>query len=135
MKKVLFISLLLVAVFLIASSGVASAVCFNYQDYTCKGHASHNGKFDGYRSDCVELCFDGPFFVTISNSSPSWFVGTLYPALDYENLLGTFDGKHMSGGISVEFSSRRSIRMMLSYIEEAAGYVDVFDCTLTPVCM
>ena len=124
MKKVLFISLLLIAVFLIGSAGVASALCSNFQDYTCKATEYHDGKLVSRWVNCVELCYDNPFYVSIE--SPC-FEGTLYPALDYDNLLGTADACGLSG-CSVERNGR-SIGVKLSYIEEDEGFVDVYNCT------
>ena len=136
MKKVLFISLLLVAVFLIASSGVASAVCSNYQDYTCKGYEYDKGKlYPVPISDCVELCYDDPFAVTINDTAGEDFWScTLYPALDYEDLLGSLASVAGSGGCSVEFPSRRSIKVTLTFIEDDDGIVDVFNCTACNNC-
>jgi len=134
MKKVLFISLLLVAVFLIGSAGVAVGKCIDYQDYTCKIHGYKNGELNQPNpfSDCVTLCYDDPFAVTIDDiGGMNYFNGTLYPALDYENLLGTFNSQNGPGGISVEFPSRRSIKVTS---EQGAGFVYVSNCTACDGC-
>ena len=130
MKKVLFLSLLLVAVFLIGSSGVAVGACIDYQDYTCKAHVYQNGEFEEPPfPDCVRLCYED-FAVDVNDEGGEDFWGCIsYPALDYENLLGSFDSEFKSGGCSVEFSSRRSITVKLTFIEEDEGYVDVYNCT------
>ena len=127
MKKVLFISLLLVAVFLIGSSGVAADGCIDYQDYTCKATVYQEGKIMGFFTSCVELCYDDPFAVGIEGPS---FEGTLYPALDDDGLLGTFSEITWGvGGCSVDFSSRRAIRVRFSFIQNGEGVVDIFNCT------
>ena len=131
MKKVLFISLLLVAVFLIGSAGVASAQCNFQQDYTCKVHVYKNGELSPATPypDCVRLCYED-FAVDIDDLGGEDFWGcTLYPALDYQNLLGLLDSEDGPGGCSVEFPSRRSITVKLTFIEEDEGYVDVYNCT------
>ena len=135
MKKVLFISLLLIAVFLIGSSGVAVGACIDYQDYTCKVHVYQNGEVVDTTSDCVTLCYQD-FAVLISDEGGvGFFEGTLYPALDYEDLLGTFDSVQAGmGGCSVEFPSRRSIKVALTLIEQGARVVDVFNCTACNKC-
>ena len=138
MKKVLFISLLLVAVFLIGSAGVASAQCNFQQDYACKAHAYVIGEFVIATpvSDCVTLCYED-FAVAIDDKGPGgvkFFNGMLYPALDYEDLLGTFNSTAGMGGCSVEFPSRRSIKVALALIEAGAGVVDVFNCTACNNC-
>ena len=134
MKKVLFISLLLVAVFLIGSTGVESVVCNFEQDYTCKVHGYKNGTLGGTDSDCVTLCYQD-FAVLISDEGGvGFFEGTLYPALDYEDLLGTFNSQNGTGGCSVEFPSRRSIKVALTLIEQGARVVDVFNCTACNKC-
>ena len=134
MKKVLFISLLLVAVFLIGSAGVASAQCNFQQDYTCKLHAYQNGKVGATISDCVTLCYED-FAVAINDPAGlDFFKGMLYPALDYEDLLGTFNSTGGMGGCSVEFPSRRSIRVNLTFIGGGIGVVNVLNCTACDGC-
>ena len=80
MKKVLFISLLLVSAFLICSSGAALAQCTHYQDYACTLYESEYGQTYDFSDSCVELCYDDGFEVIISSF---WFTGYLYPAPDY----------------------------------------------------
>ena len=129
MKKILFISLLVVTVFLVGSSGVASASCTNYQDYSCPGNAWEFGMDNGSRSNCVEFCYDDGFSVGVYNI-PVFFNGTLYPATSNEHLLGTFyDYDWMAwGGLSVDRKGR-SIIVKLTEIEDGDGWVDIYNCT------
>jgi len=81
MKKVFIVSLLLIGVFLIGSSGVALAQC---QQYQCTGNTSLYGVFEDYTYDtCVALCPGDPYFLWSEN-----FSGYLYP-IDTKNFLGT----------------------------------------------
>jgi len=135
MKKVLFISLLLVAVFLIGSSGVAvGASCIDYQDYSCKVYVYKEGGLVKTVPDCVKLCYEA-FGVTINDSfGKDLFNGTLYPALDDEDLLGTYNSVPGMGGCSVEFPSRRSINVRLAAIQQDSGFVYVFRCAECDNC-
>jgi hypothetical protein len=131
MKKVFVVSLLLVSIFLIGSSGKALARCLDYQEYECSVTGYQDGEVDFIDTDCLELCFDDGFEVDIY--SP-FFYGYLYPATGSKNLLGTcYDYTYSWTGCSVERRGR-SITVKLSYIQEDDGYVVIHKCTPCDGC-
>jgi hypothetical protein len=131
MKKVFFVSLLLVSIFLIGNAELASAgCCTNYQDYYCTGITSEDGYIDDTWEDCAELCYDDGFEVYI-NDFAGWdeYYGYLYPAPDNKHLLGTFyDYTYGWGGLSVEFKGRSMI-VNFTWIQNDDGYVAKAKCT------
>jgi hypothetical protein len=123
MKKVLFVSLLLVSIFLIGNAEVALAQCDYYQDYTCTVTRMHNGEVDSIFPDVVQLCYEG-FDVYLYDLF--CFECYLYP-INQKNLLGTADTLWGWAGCSVEFSGR-SITAKVTYVEEDAGNVSILKC-------
>src|SRR4030042_3070681 len=131
MKKVFLVSLLLLGVFLISSSGVALAQCMDWQEYQCSVIGTQYGEVDFIDTDCLALCFDDVFEVDIY--SP-FFYGYLYPATGSKNLLGTaYDYEFGWTGCSVERRGR-SIISKVSYIPEDDGYVVIHKCTPCDGC-
>jgi hypothetical protein len=128
MKKIFFVSLILVSAFLIGSSGVAWAPCMNYQQYQCTGTAYQYGEVDETYGTCVGLCLDYLSYADYDYLWGEWFNCYLYPATDNKHLLGTADTMYEWAGCSVELRGR-SLTAKLSYIEEDEGYIDVIKCT------
>ena len=131
MKKVLFISLLLVSAFLICSSGLALAQCSNYQDYTCTIMGREYGQFYEMFPDCLELCYDDGFEVYFNDfAGVDCIEGDLYPAPDNKHLLGTvYDYCDWGwGGCSFEFKGK-TIIAQFSWIQDDNGWGDKATCT------
>lgn len=130
MKKVVFISLLLVSAFIIASSGVAWApppLCTNYQDYECTTIGMQYGEFMGSESTCVKLCTDYPSDAPYDYLYGDWFTCYLYPATGSKYLLGTAYTAAGWGGCSVERRGR-SITAKVTLIQQDTGQVVILNC-------
>ena len=91
MKKVFVVSLLLVSIFLIGNAEFAFAyVCSHYRDYECTWTNRWYGEVQETGTDCMELCYDNGFEVSINDYAGYNEVhGYLYPAPDNKHLLGT----------------------------------------------
>ena len=132
MKKVFFISLLLISVFLIGSSGVASAQCMDYQDYECQYTVYQYGYIDGgVDYDCIEVCFDDGFEVYATDYG--FFETWLYPAPGKKNLLGVADTGAGWAGFSMEFNGR-SMTYKFSFIQDDDGYTEKGTCIPSNNC-
>ena len=129
MKKVFFVSLLLVSLFLIGSSGVASAQ--ECTDYECSWITTCDGEVDSIDYGwCIELCTDGfEFYAT----DYDWYEAWLYPAPDDKHLLGTADTDYDWAGYSIEFKGR-SLIGIFSFIQEDEGCVEVDHCVPSTNC-
>ena len=125
MKKVFFVSLLLVSIFLIGNAEFAAAQCSDYQDYQCTGTVTQYGEIVEIFNDCVELCYFDDGVVGIYKEFGS---GYLYPVTGSKNLLGTYyDYTYYWTGCSVEFKGK-SIISKFAYIEDDSGYVVTDKC-------
>ena len=128
MKKVLLISLLLVSIFIIGSSGEALAQC---QDYQCTVTLFQDGEVEEVGSTQVELC---PFYISYPTYLTGyWFTCYLYPTTGSKHLLGTAATMADWAGCSVEFKGR-SLTAQLTYIQEDLGYANTFKCTPCDGC-
>jgi hypothetical protein len=129
MKKVFFISLLLVSAFIIGSSGVAWApppLCTNYQDYECNYTYYVEGKTNYIDTDCLKICYDKNFEVDVYGDC---FTCYLYPATGSKNLLGIGDTCGGMAGCSVEFKGR-SIITKVTFVEYSPpGLENISRCT------
>jgi hypothetical protein len=123
MRKVFFISLILMSVFLCTSAVVLAgpSVC---QDYECAVIGTQYGVVDYIDTECVELCNDGGFETHLDGFCFGCF---LYPSTDERHLLGTADTCSGWAGCSVEFRGT-SITTKLTLIQDNAGSVLKFDC-------
>ena len=131
MKKTYIVSLLLLSIFLIASSGVALAdFCSDYQMYECSRIETQYGEITYTATECMELCYDFGFEVYIEGFC---FNGFLYPATDSRHLLGTTNTCAGWAGTSVEFKGR-SIIVNLTGIQADNGYAEIYKCTPCTNC-
>lgn len=130
MKKVFLISLLLVIVFLIGSSGVALASCDYLQDYRCTVTKMQYGVTVSIFSDCMQLCYVGP---NVYLYDPFCVYCYLYPVTGDKYLLGNATTLWGLAGCYVELKGR-SLTARLTFIEENQGYVDIIKCTPCDGC-
>jgi hypothetical protein len=134
MKKVFVVSLLLVSIFLIDSSGEAF-LTDGCQEYQCSTIEGQHGEVYYYGEACVELCPDYPAYPNVLSGflSGDWIDCYLYPATGLKYLLGTADTNYGWGGCSVE-KRGRSMTAKITYIQEGEGYVDIIKCTPCDDC-
>ena len=108
MKKVLFISLLLVSAFLISSTGVASAQCTSTQDYRCTVTETYWGEYVDTWTDTVQICYDDAYDAGIWDYDyEDDFYCYVYPATDLKHWVGT--DLYYYGGCYAEFQGKSMI--------------------------
>ena len=128
MKNLFLISLILVSILLIGSSGTALAQC---QAYTCNVILFQYGEVDNLGPTQVELC---PFYIDYPTYlNGYWFTCYLYPTAGSKHLMGTAATTDGWAGCSVEFKGR-SLTAQLTYIQDDDGYTDIFKCTPCDSC-
>jgi hypothetical protein len=125
MKKVIVVSLLLIGIFLIGSSGKAWAtfICVNPEEYQCNFTQYVYGEVNFQGPFCANLCLNYP------SSPDSLYVESLacdlYPSTGSKYLLGTCNT--YSIGCSVELNGR-SLTARFTGIEDNEGYVGILKC-------
>jgi hypothetical protein len=133
MKKVFFVSLLLVSIFLIGSSGKAFAngEC---QWYQCSGKYLCLDGESGEWEDCVEICIDEG---SARIGSPYWFgcdLGGISLFGSNKNFVGVGDSTEGLLGCSVSLRGR-SMTVDLYEIESIPPCLDQLKCVKNDECI